>query len=64
MPDAIVHRLNREIGAALADPALAAAFESHGSLPYHASPAAFAQRIADDRTLWTPLLQRIGVKAD
>ena len=64
VPDAVVQRLNREIGAALADPALAAAFEGHGSLPYHASPAAFAQRIADDRTLWTPVLQRIGIKAD
>lgn len=64
VPEAVVQRLNREIGAALADPALAAAFEGHGSLPYHASPAAFAQRIADDRALWSPLLQRIGVKAD
>ena len=64
VPDAVVQRLNREIGAALSDPALAAAFEAHGSLPYHASPAAFAKRIADDRALWTPVLQRVGVKAD
>src|SRR5690606_9745613 len=64
VPEAVVQRLNREIGAALADPALAAAFEAHGSLPYTASPAAFGQRIADDRALWTPVLQRIGIKAD
>lgn len=61
---AVVERLNREISSALADPALAAAFEGHGSLPYHASPTAFARRIADDRALWTPLLQSVGVKAD
>lgn len=64
VPEAVVQRLNREIGTALADPALATAFEGHGSLPYHASPAAFAQRIADDRALWGPVLQRIGLKAD
>lgn len=64
LSEAVLQRLSREISAALADPALAAAFEGHGSLPYHASPAAFARRIADDRVLWMPLLQRVGVKAD
>ena len=64
VPEAVVARLNRDIGAALSDPALAGALEAHGSLPYHASPAAFAQRISDDRKLWTPLLKSIGVKAD
>ena len=64
VPAATVARLNREIGAALQDPALVRAFESHGSLPYHASPAAFAQRIADDRALWTPILQKLKLQAN
>jgi tripartite-type tricarboxylate transporter receptor subunit TctC len=64
VPPAVVARLNREIGAALADPALGKAFEAHGSLPWHASPAAFAERIAADRVLWTPILRRLNLAAN
>ncbi|MFT3778752.1 MAG: tripartite tricarboxylate transporter substrate binding protein [Ottowia sp.] len=64
VPPAVVERLNREIGAALGDAALAKAFESHGSLPWHASPAAFAERIAADRALWTPILQKLNLAAN
>ncbi|WP_084360599.1 Bug family tripartite tricarboxylate transporter substrate binding protein [Hydrogenophaga palleronii] len=59
VPTATVERLNREIGTALQDPAILKAFDLHGSLPYHASPAAFAERIAADRVLWTPILQKL-----
>lgn len=63
VPQAAVERLNREIGAALNDEGLAQAFAAHGSLPWHASPAAFGRRIADDRALWTPILQALGLTA-
>ncbi|MDO9436918.1 tripartite tricarboxylate transporter substrate binding protein [Hydrogenophaga sp.] len=62
VPANVVERLNREIGQLLQDPALQKVFESQGSLPYHASPAAFAQRIAQDRALWTPVLQKLDLK--
>ncbi|WP_159915451.1 tripartite tricarboxylate transporter substrate binding protein [Pantoea sp. 18069] len=64
VPAAVVQRLNREIGQVLHDPAVQKVFESQGSLPYHASPTAFAQRIAQDRALWTPLLQKLNLKPD
>lgn len=63
VPPAVVDRLNREIGAALNDANLAKAFEAHGSLPWHASPAAFGQRIADDRVLWSPILKALNLTA-
>ncbi len=62
VPATVVERLNREIGQLLQDPAVQKVFESQGSLPYHASPAAFAQRIAQDRALWTPVLQKLDLK--
>lgn len=62
VPAAVVERLNREIGQLLQDPAVQKVFDSQGSLPWHASPAAFAQRIAQDRALWTPVLQKLDIK--
>lgn len=60
-PAAVVERLNREIGLILQDPDLLKVFESQGSLPYHASPSAFSQRIAEDRQLWSPVLQALNL---
>ncbi|WP_245598048.1 Bug family tripartite tricarboxylate transporter substrate binding protein [Ottowia thiooxydans] len=62
VPAAVVERLNREIGLVLQDPAVQKVIEAQGSLPYHASPAAFAQRIAQDRALWTPILKNLDLK--
>lgn len=62
VPAAVVERLNREIGLLLQDPAVQKVFDSQGSLPWHASPAGFAQRIAQDRALWTPVLQTLDLK--
>ena len=62
VPAAVIERLNREIGEALGDPAMVKALEAQGSLPYHASPKAFAERIAADRVLWTPILEKLELK--
>ena len=62
VPAALIERLNREIGEALSDPTMVKAFEAQGSLPYHASPKVFAERIAADRVLWTPILEKLELK--
>lgn len=64
VPGDVVARLNREIGAALQDPILRQAIERQGSIVWHDSPLAFAQRIAADRKLWTPLLQQLNIQAN
>ncbi len=57
----VSHRRSQP-GEVLKDPALLKMIEAQGSLPYHATPAEFAKRIADDRALWTPLLQKLDLK--
>ncbi|MFT3718752.1 Bug family tripartite tricarboxylate transporter substrate binding protein [Pseudorhodoferax sp.] len=64
VPAEVVAQLNRAIGAALQDPAMQQAIAAHGSIVWHDSAAAFAQRIAQDRQLWTPLLQKLGIQAN
>lgn len=64
VPADVVARLNREIGAALQDPAMQQAIASHGSIVWHDSPAAFAQRIEADRRLWNPLLQQLNLSTN
>jgi tripartite-type tricarboxylate transporter receptor subunit TctC len=61
-PAAVVDKLNAEVGKALQDPALLAALQGHGSLPYHASPAAFAERVAAERQSWGPLIQKMNIR--
>ena len=61
-PPAVVQRLNDEVGKALKDPAMRQAMLAHGALPYHASPAAFAQRIAAERATWGPAIRRLGIQ--
>ncbi len=62
VPAAIVERLNREIGAALQDPAILTTFDAQGSLPWHATPAEFSSRIDADRKLWAPILEQLKLK--
>ena len=61
-PPAVVQRLNDEVGKALKDPAMRQAMLAHGALPYHASPAAFTQRIAAERATWGPAIRRLGIQ--
>lgn len=62
VPALVVEQLHREVGRALQEPAMREALQAHGSLPYDVSPAALAQRIADDRRLWAPVLQKLDLK--
>ena len=40
------------------------AIEAQGSLPFHASPAAFQARIDADPTLWAPILEKLNLRSD
>lgn len=61
VPDAVVARVNAAIGAALKQPDIIRLYDSHGSLPYHDSPAQFARRIADERATWGPMIRQLGI---
>lgn len=62
-PDAI-ERLNTAINQALHDPAMRQAFDNQGAQALDGSAADFAERIANDRTAWDPLLAKMGLRPD
>jgi tripartite-type tricarboxylate transporter receptor subunit TctC len=56
-PPDIVERLNKEINAALADPAIKAKLADLGSLPMPMSPAQFKKLIADETEKWAKVIR-------
>jgi tripartite-type tricarboxylate transporter receptor subunit TctC len=61
-PDAFIARLNTEIGAGLADPALLARLASVGLRPMPTTPADFGKFIADDIAKWTKVVRLAAIK--
>jgi tripartite-type tricarboxylate transporter receptor subunit TctC len=63
-PDAIVERLNREINAAFADPAIADRFTELGGLPIKGSAADYSKFLADDAAKWGKVIKAANLKAE
>ena len=63
-PPEIVDRLNREINAALADPAMRNRFAAIGGEPLPGSPAAFAALIAAETGKWAKVVRAAGLKPE
>jgi tripartite-type tricarboxylate transporter receptor subunit TctC len=63
-PAAIVDRINREVNAALADPAIKARLEAHGAEGMPGSPADFGKLIADETERWGKVIRAAGIKAE
>jgi tripartite-type tricarboxylate transporter receptor subunit TctC len=61
-PQAIVDRLNREVNAALADPAVRPQFAESGGEPLAGSPATFAQLVFGEIEKWATVLAAAGIK--
>ena len=59
---AIIARLNREIGAVLADPEVRAAFANHGVEPQAGTPAALGARIRADVAKWRDVIISAGIR--
>src|SRR5262249_15199283 len=59
---AVIVRLNREIGAVLADPDVRAAFANHGVEPQASSPAALGARIRADVAKWRDVITSAGIR--
>ncbi len=58
---AIIARLNREVGAVLADPDVRAAFAKHGVEPQASSAAALGARIRADVQKWHDVITSAGI---
>ena len=63
-PNEVIAKLNNEINAGLADPALKARFTDLGVEPMPMTPAAFGKFIADETDRWGKVLKFAGVKLD
>lgn len=60
----IIERLNREVNAALADPAVRARMAELGSEPLPGSPLEFAKLVAEETEKWSKVVKFAGLKAD
>jgi tripartite-type tricarboxylate transporter receptor subunit TctC len=63
-PAEIVERLNREVNAVLADPAINKRLLELGSIPKPGSIADLAKLVADDTEKWGKVVKFAGLKAD
>jgi tripartite-type tricarboxylate transporter receptor subunit TctC len=63
-PAEIVDRLNREVNAALADPAIRARLDALGASAMPGSPADFGRLIADETERWGKVIRTAGIKAE
>jgi tripartite-type tricarboxylate transporter receptor subunit TctC len=63
-PAAIIEKLNAEINAAFADPAMLAHFADNGGEPLPGTPANFGKLIADETEKWARVIGAGGVKAE
>ncbi len=63
-PAEIVGKLNREINAAIADPAMKARFAAIGGEPLPGSPAEFGRLIAEETEKWAKVVRAAGIKPE
>jgi tripartite-type tricarboxylate transporter receptor subunit TctC len=63
-PAEIVGRLNREINAAISDPAMKARFAAIGGEPLPGSPAEFGRLIAEETEKWGKVVRAAGIKPE
>ena len=61
-PSEVVDRLNKEINAALADPAIKARFVQVGVSTLTGSPADFGKLIAQETEKWAKVIKFAGIK--
>jgi tripartite-type tricarboxylate transporter receptor subunit TctC len=63
-PSEIVEKLNKEINAALADPAMNARLADLGFTAFASSPAEFGKFIADETEKWGKVIRTAGIRAE
>jgi tripartite-type tricarboxylate transporter receptor subunit TctC len=63
-PVEIVDKLNKEINAAIADPAMKARFAAIGGEPLPGSPAEFGKLISEETEKWGRVVRAAGIKPE
>jgi tripartite-type tricarboxylate transporter receptor subunit TctC len=63
-PDAVVQRLNTELGRMLRAPDVQKTLATAGSVPWHQSPAAMREMVQDDIARWRSVIARRGIQVE
>ena len=63
-PEAVVQKINADVNATLADPAVKAALDAQGLTPVGGSAAQFRQVVDTDSQRWGALIRRLGLRLD
>ena len=63
-PSELVHKLNKEIDAALADPKIKERFAALGATVIPGSPADYGKFIADETEKWAKVIRATNIKAE
>jgi tripartite-type tricarboxylate transporter receptor subunit TctC len=63
-PIEIIHKLNTEINAGLADPGMRARFAELGGMVLAGSPADYGKLIADETEKWAKVIRAANIKAE
>lgn len=63
-PEAVVAKINADVNAVLADPAVRASLDAQGMTPVGGSAAEFRKVVEADSKRWGEVIRRIGVKLD
>jgi tripartite-type tricarboxylate transporter receptor subunit TctC len=63
-PPQVIHKLNKKINAALADPKLKTRLADLGGDVLALSPGEFGKLIADDTEKWGKVIRALNIKAD
>jgi tripartite-type tricarboxylate transporter receptor subunit TctC len=63
-PDAVVQKINADVNAALAEPAVKSALDAQGLTPVGGSAADFRKVVDADMKRWGAIIRRIGLKIE
>jgi tripartite-type tricarboxylate transporter receptor subunit TctC len=63
-PKAVIGKLNKEINAGLADPALQARLVDLGGMIVPGSPADFGKLVSDETEKWAKVIKFAGIKSE
>jgi tripartite-type tricarboxylate transporter receptor subunit TctC len=63
-PAEYIEKLNKEIGAALANTSLEARFADLGGTPFYRSPAEFSKFLAEETGKWGKVIRTANIKAE
>jgi tripartite-type tricarboxylate transporter receptor subunit TctC len=64
LPAPVVERMNKDLGAALADPATRAKLEEIGIQPMPMTPAQLASFVASEQKLWSGVIKAANIRLD